>query len=210
MHNDRLLIPPKPKASKKGGWASRQANLKSSQYGRPNPGQIKMKSLPGLEIPDQTNEPIGQHISQKDLADLLGLTQGRISQLDAEGVFNQTHKDGKRVFYNLKKSIRAYCSHLKGGHHITAQERLIEERTRNFEIKNAQLEGRLLDADETAREWFNTLTGIKANLMGVASRISQTLALDPKDQARVTRMIKKALYEQAQPIDNDASTRKTE
>ena len=153
-----------------------------------------MKSLPGLEILDQTNEPIGQHISQKELADFWNLTQGRISQLDREGVLKKTHQDGKKVYYNHRQATISYHKHLKG---ITDQDRLKEARIKNFEIRNDQLMGKLIPADEAEREWFNTLTNIKANLMGVASRISQALALSSHDQAKVTKMVKKALYDEA-------------
>lgn len=157
-----------------------------------------MKSLPGLEIPDQTNEPIGQHISQKELADFWNLTQGRISQLDREGVLKKTHQDGKKVYYNHRQATISYHKYLKG---ITDQDRLKEARIKNFEIRNDQLMGKLIDADEAAREWHNLFRNKMANLMGVASRISQALSLDAKDQARVTKMVKKALYEESKPID---------
>lgn len=154
-----------------------------------------------MELKEPDNRGIGQSISRSELAWLWGVTPNRISQLDTEGVLKKTHQEGKKVYYNHRQSEISYHKYLKGQHKASDQDRLKEARTRNFEIRNDQLMGKLLDADESAREWHNLFTNKMANLMAVASRISQALALSPQDQAKVTKMVQKALYEEAKPID---------
>ena len=96
----------------------------------------------------KTQEVDPKNLSGKLLAEIIGLTRQRVSQLRSEGVL-QTN--GTRGRYNLYKAVPAYIAHLQRHAGASAQTRLIIARTRKLEIENDKAEARLITREDAAR-----------------------------------------------------------
>lgn len=125
----------------------------------------------------------GEPITARELAALLGVSARTIRELAQEGVVVKTGK-GR---YALAASVRAYCERQRaaaagrGGESgvatLTAERaRLAREQADAAAIKNAALRGDLLPAADVAASWRAILTGVRARMLAVPSRIGARAA----------------------------------
>jgi phage terminase Nu1 subunit (DNA packaging protein) len=115
-----------------------------------------------------------------ELAEFLGITTQALYNSKAK-IVRLSHGA-----YDLKASVRAYCEHLRetasgrGGpsavENLTAQRaRLAREQADGTALKNAELRGEMIRASEAEARWREVLTGIRARLLAVPSRVRMAL-----------------------------------
>lgn len=125
-----------------------------------------------------------EKISAVALADLLALGARSITDLTKRGILVRA---GKGPGYDLRKSVRGYCEHLRelatgrGGEgaitSATAERaRLAREQADHIAIKNAQARGELIEAAAVERAWTDVLRGVRAGMLAVALLIQNDLA----------------------------------
>src|SRR5262245_45034616 len=88
------------------------------------------------------------NVTSNQMAEILGLSKGRVSQLKAEGVF-ETEGDGK---YALGRNVRAYIAFLETGprNEEVAKHRakLLAQQTRRLALQNDREAGQLMSAED--------------------------------------------------------------
>ncbi len=99
--------------------------------------------------PDEllTNYVDPNNVDTKLVAQLLGLTRTRISQLHSEGVIRN---NGTRGRYVLAEVVVAYLNYLKKSKRGTVRERLINQQERKLMLQNDRLASTLVDKEEAA------------------------------------------------------------
>jgi phage terminase Nu1 subunit (DNA packaging protein) len=146
-----------------------------------------------------------QKISGPELAKLLGVHERTIRDLAKDGY---VVKIGRSA-YDRDASITRYCTHLReiaagrGGESgvmtLTAERaRLAREQADSAAIKNAAARGELVPATQVAATWRTIMTGVRARILAVPSRVR--LALPHMTRAEVEiieREVRDALTESA-------------
>lgn len=142
-------------------------------------------------------------ISESELADLLGVTSRQIRNLAADGVA----KKAGPARYELRASVRAYAESLRAkasrGRAKADDPELRAERLRlaaaqaeKVELSNARTRGELLPAREVESAWAGVLREVRAGMLAVPSRASQSLPhLTSHDLAILDREIRDMLTE---------------
>lgn len=155
------------------------------------------------ELPGLAGDRAVHRIGGADLCDLWGITPGALSQLVKRGIASKLGHDA----YDLSTSTRAYIEHLRG----TAAGRGGEEQVLTLtgerarlaraqadaqELKNANLRGELVKAEDVSRAWSDILRGLRSQLLALPSRIRGELGhLTPADVARMDRLVRDTLAE---------------
>lgn len=143
-------------------------------------------------------------VTLDDLAILLGVVPRAITEMARqEHVIRISHGQ-----YDLRKSIKAYCNHLRGR---ASSESLTAERTRqtkeaadHLAFKNAKLNGDLLSAVEVEQEWAGILRDVRAALLAIPTRMQQRVGtLTLADIAAVDHEIRDILNQ----LGNDHADR---
>lgn len=123
------------------------------------------------------------------LADLLGLSDRRINQLAKEGVTVRV-SPGK---FDVAASIKNYIRHVSAKAETKAAEldldreraRLAAEQADGHSLKNAQMRGDLVSAEEVVREWMDVLRQVQAAILAAPSRIRQRIPGLPAAHATI-------------------------
>lgn len=159
--------------------------------------------------PDRTSDDRRKsaNLTTSVLADLIGVSPRSITDLAKRGILVRADKGGG---FDLRKSMRGYCEHLRklatgrGGESAiasaTAQRaRLAKAQADLAETKAAQLRGSLLDAGEVEREWSSVLREVRAGMLAVPSRVGLRVPqLTAHDIAEIDAEVRAALKELAQ------------
>jgi hypothetical protein len=123
-------------------------------------------------------------VTASELSGWLGLTRQRVGQLADEGVLQ---RDG--TGFPLKASIRAYCSWQRTDARRAdkaADEALLNAaRLRSIELKNLKTDGQLIDIDEHDAIFDEAFGMLKAELIGLAARVSREQPLRQKIETEV-------------------------
>ena len=142
-------------------------------------------------------------VTLDDLAILLGVVPRAVTEMARQNhVIRIGHGE-----YDLRKSVLAYCNHLRGrasSATLTAERiRQTKEQADLLAFKNAKSKAELLDASEVERAWAGILRDLRAALLAVPSRVgSRVPALTPHDIGEIAREIKDALSELAGEKDH--------
>ena len=137
------------------------------------------------------------------LAGVLGLTERRIRQLTAEGVFERERKG-----LPLGKNVQRYLAHRERGSGKTTyeQERTEHERVKRelAELDLAELRGELLPADATDRVVVALAQIVKGRLLGLPTKLAPALAAagEPKECAAI---LERAINEALEALAESAS-----
>ena len=138
-----------------------------------------------------------QLCSTAELAKVLGVTKGRISQLDKQGIFEREEKRGRFFYFGLTKSVQSYCLYLKdqkgSKSEQSEQEKYVVAKRRKVEVETARIEGHLINTEEMKSAMVQDNTSIRQNLLSVTGRIAEALALDTEEMQLVDSIVKKAL-----------------
>lgn len=109
--------------------------------------------------------------------------------------------------YDLRRSILAYCAHLRAVASGRAGEdeqlslaaeraRLAKEQADGHEIKNRIARGELVEVAEAEREWCDVLRAVRSTMLAVPSRVRQRLgSLSVAEVEVIDREIRHALEE---------------
>lgn len=133
------------------------------------------------EIRDE-GEPL-HRVSAKDLCNLWGIQPGALTALVQRGL---AVRIGHGV-YDLEASTHAYVSHLRevaagrgGDQHqlkLTRERaRLASEQADAQALKNAELRGEVIRADETERAWADVLRRVRGEVLAVPARLRPDMA----------------------------------
>jgi phage terminase Nu1 subunit (DNA packaging protein) len=155
-------------------------------------------------------------VPAKTLATLLDMGEEEVVKIAAKGIFV---KSG-RGQYLLAPSVRNYVRNLREvaagrqGEELNAVDenaRLKIVMRRNYELKNAALEGSMMSTDEVVDAWSSIVRTIKGMMLSIPSRIQEKLPHLPFDDVEAIRKVAhKALAEtskvtpEAPPIPSPA------
>lgn len=157
-------------------------------------------------------------VSTAVLAQILGRSDRWVRELAERGIADKVSY-GR---FGLLKTLRAYIDSLSetasgrggngaGGGGSDAEDdnsedaKLKRERRINWELKNRQMAGDLVDAAEVERAWADELSNIRTRMLAVTGRIATSAPhLSKADMACIDREIRKALAAAAEGKEPDA------
>lgn len=152
-------------------------------------------------------------VSTAVLAEILGRSDRWVRELAERGV-------AEKVAYGrfgLLKTIRAYVNALaetasgrsddEAPDDLDSEDaRLKRERRINWELKNRELAGGLVDAEEVERAWSEEFSRLRTAMLSVKGRVaSKAPHLSKTDLAILDEVVRKVLAEAAGTTDGDAS-----
>jgi phage terminase Nu1 subunit (DNA packaging protein) len=137
-------------------------------------------------------------VSSTEIGELLGLSTKTISALATAGVLVRSG----RGRYQLKKSIKGYCDHLRksasgrGSPTATERVRLVAAQADAAEHKAKALANSLLPAADVEAGWAGIVRAIRAALLALPSRVgAQVSHLTPHDIVVIDDEVKAVLQE---------------
>lgn len=135
-----------------------------------------------------------QIVSAPQLATLLGISPRMVTEHAKVGVVVRL-EPGQ---YDLQKSVRGYCDHLrdKAQSDELTQERIRQTREAadSLALKNAKAKSELLPAAEVEQEWAGILRDVRAGCLAITARVQQQLPhLTAHDAAMIDSEIRAAL-----------------
>jgi phage terminase Nu1 subunit (DNA packaging protein) len=139
-------------------------------------------------------------IERSELAELLGVTAPRISQLAKEGIFSPD-KSGN---YPLVESLKAACVLLRdraGIDDLKSQKLEKQNRLLDYDIERAS--GQLLDAKDVERAWINIILLTKQRLLRIPNKVSPRLPFCKSEadmEQEIQREVDEALLELSRPV----------
>ena len=155
---------------------------------------------PAPVVKDAPAAASGALISEAELADLFGLSSGRIRQLVADGVIQKT---GRR--FDRRDCTRSYTAWLrdKASRGVVVNDELKAEKIRQareaadkLAIQNAASRGELLPAAEVLSTWAGIIRDLRAAMLSVPSRVAAARGhLTKSDIAAVDAEIRLVLAE---------------
>lgn len=150
--------------------------------------------------------PVGEGdslISEADLCTLLGANSRAIRGLARDGIL----KRHGRAMYRRNEAVRAYCDHLReratrkastDPEYRAERTRAVREQADKLALLNAAKRRELIPAVEIEAAWAGILRDVRAAMLALPSRLSQSLAhLTPHDLSVIDREIRDALKELA-------------
>ncbi len=145
-------------------------------------------------------------IARTELAELLGVTPPRISQLAASGVF----KPDERGNYPLAESLKAACVLLRDRAGIDDLKSLkLEKQNRLLDYEIERASGQLLDAKEVERAWVNIILLCKQRLLRIPNKVAPRLPFCKSEsdmEIEIQKEIDEALLELSRPVTaNDSA-----
>ncbi|GLK54401.1 phage terminase Nu1 subunit (DNA packaging protein) [Methylopila capsulata] len=156
------------------------------------PSDPDIDRILGVAPPDDT-------ITSDRLADLLGITAARVSQLAVEGVIPRIG----RSRFDERAAVRAYCADLRAKAsgramhnpgYVDAKTRAAVAQAEKIETANALARRELLPAAEVEREWTAILRDVRAAMLALPTRVHQRLGhLSAHDISTLGREVHDAL-----------------
>jgi len=137
---------------------------------------------------------------------LLDLTPARISQLTSQGVIPRQERNR----YEIVPVVRAYIRFLRdrtvrgdvhGDDYSTYRTRLTKARAEMAEKENAQLDSKLIPADDAKDAWTAMVANARARLLSIPNKIAPLVcAAETINEAR--EIIKIEIYEALNELAN--------
>jgi terminase small subunit / prophage DNA-packing protein len=152
---------------------------------------------------------VPDEVSTEDLARILGISRQRIDQLVREDVLEREHSR-----FAFPDAVIAYCAHLRAaaagrdeeaGPNLAAERaRGAKERADHLALKNAQLRGELIEADEAEKRWAGEMASARSRLLAVPNDVAAALPhLTKHDLGVIDRLQREALAEASEPAGED-------
>ena len=145
---------------------------------------------------------MAEGVTRQSLAGLLDLDISSITELARSGIVVGS---GVRGRYLLPPSVRNYVRHLREvaagrqGNELNAVDenaRLKIVMRRNYELKNAALEGSLVSMDDVTEAWGIIVRAIKATVLSFPARCHEKLPhLKSDDVETIRKVVHKVLTE---------------
>ena len=121
-------------------------------------------------------EYLAMTVPQTFLAKVLGVTQGRISQLLAEGIIGRDEESGRPRFHESIKNYYLSKNASGAGVNFWTEKALLERAKREMaELKLAQRKGELYIASEVEQELAEWLVEFRTKLLGLGHRLARQL-----------------------------------
>jgi len=145
-------------------------------------------------------------VTAAELGEFLGLSSRAIRSLADEG---HVVRAPEKARYRLAESVRTYCAHIReiaagrggasGVSTLTAERaRLAREQADAAAIKNAAARGEMIPASKVTAEWRGILTGVRARVLAIPSRIRAKLPQMTRAEVEIIeREVRDALTEAA-------------
>jgi terminase small subunit / prophage DNA-packing protein len=144
---------------------------------------------------------VAEGVPVKTLATLLDIGEDEVQRYAADGIMVKAGRNQ----YLLAPSVRNYVRHLREiaagrqGKELNAVDenaRLKIVMRKNYELKNAALEGAMMSTDEVVDAWSSIARTIKGMVLSIPSRIQEKLPHLPFDDVEAIRKVAhKALAE---------------
>jgi phage terminase Nu1 subunit (DNA packaging protein) len=152
---------------------------------------------------------MAEGVTRQSLAGLLDLDLSSIAELTRSGILVGS---GVRGRYLLAPSVRNYVRHLREiaagrqGNELNAVDenaRLKIAQRRNYDLKNAALEGALVSMDDLTEAWGVVVGTIKAMVLSIPSRCQEKLPHLPLgDIEAIRKVARKVLVETSGMLPN--------
>ncbi|MCF2870315.1 terminase small subunit, Nu1 [Octadecabacter sp. G9-8] len=151
---------------------------------------------------ESPTDPADDLVTSGEVADWIGLTTSRVSQLARDGVLPRSDMPGPhgRTGYPLKAVVRAYTEYLRSRSVKTsdpelaaAKLRLTQAQADKTEALAARNRGDLLEAQAVAKAWIAVTTDLRAALLAVPERVAGQLGLDRDTTAAIDAEVRTAL-----------------
>lgn len=144
-------------------------------------------------------------VTEAELANLLGITAGRVRTLTRDGVIRRAAP----ARYRLREALRGYAGSLRDkvasagrpikqeADDLKAQKlRLAREQADKLALANAAARGELVPVAEVAREWADVLRTVRAALLALPSRVGSRLGhLTAHDLSEIDLEVRATLSE---------------
>ena len=161
-------------------------------------------------------EYLGMAVPQRFMAKVLGLTQGRISQLLDEGILIRDEESGQAMLHESIKSYYLSKNTTGSGVNFWTEKALHERAKRQLaELKVRQREGELYEAAEVERELGELMTELRNKLVGMGHKLAKRLEGLPaagicdiidgeieEIMEEISRDVEEAEYKTNNPADN--------
>lgn len=144
---------------------------------------------------------IPHSVTARELADLFGISQQRVSVMVGEGTLVRSGRSA----YPLAENVQRYTAHLRevasgrGGEdeiaNLTAERaRLAREQADGHALKNAIARGELIPAADVSARWEDVARRVRGRMLAVPSRVRARLPhLALADVETVDREVRDAL-----------------
>lgn len=147
---------------------------------------------------------IGDEISAPELASLCGITERRVQQLAAEGVFEKlghgkyrrAGAGGSYADYRVKSEMD------RRSDGATARDSFDVERTRRLKIQNDRDEGRLVDTDDAVDAIDMILGPVKTELLSIPARMTKDVALRRQWEDGINEVLKALAGRQTEAFED--------
>jgi phage terminase Nu1 subunit (DNA packaging protein) len=149
-------------------------------------------------------------ISERDLADLIGVSESRVRGLTADGVLSRVAP----ATYDRRAAVRAYCASLRevatrsGGTRgnptpenaaLKAETlKIAKQKAIKLEIENKAKKAELIPVADVKRAWTTLAIDLRTAIMAIPARLTTQLSLDRETQATIEMEIRAALEEIAE------------
>jgi phage terminase Nu1 subunit (DNA packaging protein) len=140
------------------------------------------------------------------IAKLLDLTPARVTQLVKEGIIPRK----ERGRYELVPVVRGYIKYLRergvrsdvsGDDYNTHRTRLIKTKADLAELEKAQIEEKLIPADDVEKAWSDVSQNMRQKLLSLPQRISPEIYAAEK-LVEVKAILKEGIYDALEEIAN--------
>lgn len=137
---------------------------------------------------------------------LLDLTPQRVNQLAKEGVIPKV----ERGRYELVPVVRAYIQYLRMGNlkrdlpendYTTHRMRLVRAKADIMEMEKAQMEERLIPADDIADAWLEATANMRAKMLSLPSKAAPEI-FAAETLAEVKATLKEQIHEALSELQN--------
>lgn len=152
-------------------------------------------------------------ISERDLADLIGVSESRVRGLTADGTLQRVAP----CTYDRRTAVRAYCASLRkaavrsGGRPAADGTRgnplpenaalkaenlkIAKQKAIKLELENKAKKGELIAVAEVKRAWTTLAIDLRTAIMAIPARLTTQLGLGREAQAALESELRLALEE---------------
>lgn len=142
--------------------------------------------------------PVGDAISERDLANLLGVTPRQIRSLATDGVLRRVDS----ATYAISQAVPAYIGRLRDirgkqsagdAEHKVERTRVAKAQADKIELENAVRRGEMIPVSDVRREWLTIATDLRSALLAIPLRVSARMGLSREASATLDTEIRQAL-----------------
>jgi phage terminase Nu1 subunit (DNA packaging protein) len=146
------------------------------------------------------------HCTKSELADMLGLTVRRVTDLIATKVIPPAIERGR---YDVAGSVKGYVAFLRSNAKTLADERarLVRIRADLMQLRYRREAGELVEVQAVEREAFNSGRRIRDGMQNIPDRMCGILAAE-SDQHKVHSILAKEIFDVLTTLSQDRFRRR--